>query len=716
MSEILNLSRRGFLKISAAVGGGLLVGFQLPGCERNSKQTALESEAPTRFTPNAWLKIARDDMVTVMVGSSEMGQGVMTAIPMLVAEELEADWSKVHAQQAPADPAYTNPLIGQQLTGGSTTVRAFWTPVREAGATARELLISAAAQTWGVKEARCRAENGVVLHSDSDRRLSYGALADQAATLPVPKAVFLKDPKEFRLLGKSMPRLDTPAKVNGSAQFGQDVRLEGMLVATVARCPVFGGKVVSFDAGAAKAVPGVRHVVRIDAGVAVVADGFWPAKLGRDLLKVEWDEGAHAQLDSASIRARFATAAAKEGVTARNEGDAVKVLKADAKKLEAVYEVPYLAHACMEPMNCTAHVRKDGCDIWVPTQAQAGVQKTAARITGLPAESIRVHTTFLGGGFGRRSEQDFVAEAVQVSKAVGSAVQVMWTREDDTRHDYYRPATYNRLSATLGKNGLPSAWTHHIVGPSIMARVFPSRVKEGIDPTSVEGASNLPYAIPNIRVTYTLDDPGVPVGFWRSVGSSQNAFITECFLDELAARAQIDPYQYRRKLLAGHARHLGVLDLAADKAGWTRPLPKGRYRGIALAESFGAFVAQVAEISFVQGALRVHRVVCAVDCGLVVNPDTVEAQMQSAIVYGLTAALKGEITIRKGRVEQGNFNDYPLLRMQEMPLIEVHRVPSTEPPGGVGEPGTPPIAPAVANAVFAATGKPVRRLPIRLTT
>lgn len=715
MAELLNISRRGFLKISAAMGGGLLVGFQLPGCEPKTK-TASESKVPARFKPNAWLRIASDDTVTVMVGSSEMGQGVMTAIPMLVAEELEADWSKVRAQQAPADLAYTNPLIGQQLTGGSTTVRAFWTPVREAGAAARELLISAAAQTWGVKEDRCRAENGVVLHRDSDRRLSYGALADKAATLPVPKAVFLKDPKEFRLLGKSMARLDTPAKVNGSARFGQDVRLEGMLVATVARCPVFGGNVVSFDAGAAKAVPGVRHVVQIDAGVAVVADGFWPAKLGRDLLKVEWNEGALADLDSASIRARFVTAAAKEGVTARNEGDAVKALKADAKRIEAVYEVPYLAHACMEPMNCTAHVRKDGCDIWVPTQAQAGVQKTAARITGLPAESIRVHTTFLGGGFGRRSEQDFVAEAVQVSKAVGSAVQVMWTREDDTRHDYYRPATYNRLAASLGKDGLPRAWTHHIVGPSIMTRVFPGSVKEGIDPTSVEGAANLPYAIPNIRVTYTLDDPGVPVGFWRSVGSSQNAFITECFLDELAARAHIDPYQYRRKLLAGHARHLGVLDLAADKAGWTRPLPKDRYRGIALAESFGGFVAQVAEISFVQGALRVHRVVCAVDCGMVVNPDTVEAQMQSAIVYGLTAALKGEITIRKGRVEQGNFNDYPLLRLQEMPLIEVHRVPSTEPPGGVGEPGTPPIAPAVANAVFAATGKPVRRLPIRRTT
>jgi isoquinoline 1-oxidoreductase beta subunit len=712
MDEIVNAGRRSFLKISAATGGGLLVGFQLPGYARNT-ETASATQAG--FHPNAWLSIALDGTVTVMVGSSEMGQGVMTAIPMLVAEELEADWSKIRARPAPADPAYTNPLIGQQLTGGSTTVRAFWTPVREAGAAARELLISAAAQTWGVKTNRCRAENGAVLHLDSDRRLTYGALADKAATLPVPATVFLKDPKEFRLLGKPMARLDTPSKVNGSAQFGQDVRLAGMLVATVARCPVFGGKLVSFDASATLSVPGVRHVVRIDAGVAVVADGFWAAKQGREQLKMKWDEGVHAQLNSASIRQRFKAAASKEGVIARNEGDAVKALQGAVKKLEAEYEVPYLAHACMEPMNCTAHVRKDGCDIWVPTQAQTGVQNTAARITGLPLTSIQVHTTLLGGGFGRRSEQDFVAEAVQVSKAVAAPVQVMWTREDDTRHDYYRPATYNRLSASLGKDGLPNAWTHHIVGPSIMTRVFPGRVKNGIDPTSVEGAANLPYAIPNLRVTYTQDDPGVPVGFWRSVGSSQNAFVTECFLDELAARARIDPYQYRRKLLTGLARPLGVLDLAAEKSGWTRPLPKGRYRGIALAESFGTYVAQVAEISLEQGMPRVHRVICAVDCGMVVNPDTVTAQMQSAIVYGLTAALKGEIIIEKGRVVQGNFNDYPLLRMHEMPQIEVYNVPSAEAPGGVGEPGTPPIAPAVANALFAATGKPVRRLPIRQT-
>jgi isoquinoline 1-oxidoreductase beta subunit len=713
MEEVIDQGRRTALKIGAAVGGGLLVGFQLPGCKR---QIPLEKRSGEVLQPNAWLRIGTDDSVTIMVGSSEMGQGVMTAIPMLVAEELEADWSKVRAESAPALAAYTNPLIGQQLTGGSTTVRAFWTPVREAGAVARELLIGAAAQTWGVAADRCWAENGSVRHKDSDRRLSFGALAPKAATLPVPTAVILKDPNEFRLLGKATPRLDVPDKVDGSAIFGQDVRVEGMLIATVLRSPTFGGRVVKFDATAARAVKGVQHVVQISSGVAVVARGFWSALKARDLLKVEWDIGASGHLDSAGIQARLAQAAAKSGIVVRTEGDALaQVTAAGGAALSAVYEVPYLAHACMEPMNCTAHVRRDSCDVWVPTQAQTGVQRTAARITGLAPEVIKVHTTMLGGGFGRRSEQDFVAEAVELSKAIQAPVKVLWTREDDMRHDFYRPATYNRLSAVLGKDGLPVAWMHHIVGPSIMSRVFPTMVKDGIDRTSVEGAANLPYAIPHLRVSYVMDDPGVPVGFWRSVGSSQNAFITECFVDELAAHAHADPYQYRRKLLHAQPRHLRVLDLAAERAGWGHPLAAGRSRGIAIAESFGTYVAQVAEVSVSHTSIRVHRVVCAVDCGMIVNPDTVEAQMQSAIVYGLTAALTGEITLKDGQVEQGNFDSYPLLRMHEMPQVEVYRVASTEPPGGVGEPGTPPIAPAVANAVYAATGKAVRRLPIRIS-
>ncbi|MBS1246353.1 MAG: aerobic-type carbon monoxide dehydrogenase, large subunit CoxL/CutL-like protein [Proteobacteria bacterium] len=710
LSESIDQERRRFLKVSAVAGGGLLIGFHLPLANRAGAAEAAGKD----FAPNAWIRIDANDTVTLRVASSEMGQGVYTAIPMLLAEELECDWARIKVEMAPADKAYTNPLIGQQLTGGSTAVRAFWTPLRQAGAVGRELLTRAAAETWKVKIDECRAENGVVLHKTSQRKARYGELAAKAATLPVPTEVFLKEPGEFKLIGKSTPRLDTPLKVNGSAVFGMDVKLPGLLTAVVARCPVFGGKPKKFDATKAKSVPGVRQVLSIHSGIAVVADSFWAAKLGRDALVVEWDEGATAKLDSAAIRQQLEQALKKKGVNARNIGDAAKALKAAAKRIEAVYEAPYLAHACMEPMNCTVVVKKDSCDLWVPTQNQSGTQFVAAQITGLPPEKVKVHTTFLGGGFGRRSEQDFVAEAVQLAMATGAPVKLMWTREDDMHHDYYRPATLNRLSAALDKDGMPLAWRHDIAGGSIFSRVFPASIKNGIDNTSVEGAANLPYAIPNLQVTWVMENGVVPLGFWRSVGSSQNAYITECFLDEVAAAAGKDPYEFRRALLAKHPRHLGVLELAAQKAGWGTPLPAGRTRGIAVAEAFGSYCAQVAEVSVERGQVRVLRVVCAIDCGMVVNPDTVVAQMESGIVYGLTAALKGEITIKNGRVEQGNFNDYPLLRLDEMPEIEVHIVKSAEHPGGVGEPGTPPIAPAVANAVFAATGKPVRKLPIRV--
>ncbi len=709
-SEVIHRERRRFLKVGALAGGGLFVGFHLPLASRAGAAVAAAAE----FVPNAWIRIAADDTVTLRVASSEMGQGVHTAIPMLLAEELECDWARIKVEMAPADKAYTNPLIGQQLTGGSTAVRAYWTPLRQAGAAARDLLIRAAAQNWKVKAEECRAENGVVLHKPSQRQARYGELAAMAATLPVTAALFLKEPAEFKLIGKSTARLDTPPKVNGSAVFGMDVKLPNLLVAVVVRCPVFGGQLRKFDAAATRAVPGVKQVVAVHSGVAVVANDFWAAQRGRAALLVTWDEGAHAKLNSTAIRQRLERALKKKGVTARAEGDSSKVLSNAATRIEAVYEAPYAAHACMEPMNCTALVKKDSCELWVPTQAQTGAQFVAMQITGLPAEKVKVNTTFLGGGFGRRAEQDFVAEAVQLAMAMGAPVKLMWTREDDMRHDYYRPATLNRLSAALDKDGMPLAWRHEIAGPSIMARVFPGAIKKDIDNTSVEGAANLPYAIPNLHVSWAMENGVVPVGFWRSVGSSQNAYITECFLDELAAAAGKDPYEYRRVLLAKHPRHLGALELAAQKAGWGTPLPAGRSRGIAVAEAFGSFCAQVAEVSVEQGQVRVHRVVCAIDCGQVVNPDTVVAQMESGIVYGLTAALKGEITVKNGRVEQGNFNDYPLLRFDEMPEIEVHIVKSTENPGGVGEPGTPPIAPAVANAVFAATGKPVRRLPIRI--
>ncbi len=708
--EVINTRRRGFLKAGAVAGGGLLIGFHLPLALRAGEAGAAANE----FVPNAWIRIDADDTVTLRVASSEMGQGVFTAIPMMLAEELECDWTRIKVEMAPAEKAYANPIIGMQLTGGSTTVRAFWVPLRQAGAAGRELLIRAAAQTWKVKEDQCRAENGFVLHKTSKRKASFGELAARAATLPVPTEVILKEPGEFKLIGKTTPRLDTPLKVNGSAVFGMDVKLPGLLTAVVARCPVFGGKQKKFDATSAKSIPGVRQVLSIHSGIAVVADSFWAAKLARDALVVEWDEGANSKLSSAAIRAQLERALKKKSVSARNDGDADKALKAAGKRIEAVYETPYLAHACMEPMNCTAVVKKDGCELWVPTQNQTGAQLVASQITGLPPGKVKVNTTFLGGGFGRRSEQDFVAEAVQLAMATGAPVKLIWTREDDMHHDYYRPATLNRLSAALDKEGMPVAWWHEIAGGSIFSRVFPNSIKNGIDNTSVEGAANLPYAIPNLQVTWAMENGVVPVGFWRSVGSSQNAYITECFLDELAAATGKDPYAYRRVLLAKHPRHLGVLDLAAKKAGWGMPLPAGRTRGIAVAEAFGSYCAQVAEVSVQGGQVRVQRVVCAIDCGMVVNPDTVVAQMESGIVYGLTAALKGEITIKNGRVEQGNFNDYPLLRFDEMPDIEVHIVKSSENPGGVGEPGTPPIAPAVVNAVFAATGKPVRKLPIRL--
>ncbi len=711
MNEIIKISRRTFLKTGAAIGGGLALGFTFP-------LTNSEAEAATKksalFAPNAWLRIGTDGKVTVMLHKSEMGQGIMTSLPMLVAEELDADWTKVRAEFAPADPAYVSLPMGEQMTGGSSAIRRSWEMLRKAGATARQMLIAAAAQTWDVAADTCRTENGEVIHQPSGRRLSYGALASKAAKLPVPTEVTLKEAKDFRILGTKVARLDTPAKVNGSAVFGIDVQVPDMLIARVLRCPVFGGKVARFDATKAKTIPGVRHVVQIESGIAVVANGYWPAKLGLEALDVQWDEGALAELSSSNITAMYKQSAEQAGLVVRSDGEATRTLEGAAKKLEAVYEVPYLAHAAMEPMNCTAHVRKDGCDIWVPTQGQTRTQQTAAKITGLRPEAIKVHTTLLGGGFGRRYEQDFVADAVQISQAIGKPVKVMWSREDDMQHDFYRPTTYNRLAAGLDAQGMPIAWTHRIVGPSIMSRLWPHLVQNGKDFTSIEGAANVPYAIPHSQVDYVMKETGIPVGPWRSVGSSQNAFITECFLDEIAVAGGKDPYELRRQLLTNAARHKAVLELAASKAGWGRPLPEGRFRGIAVHESFGSYVAEVAEVAVASdGNVRVHRVVCAVDCGMVVNPNTVEAQMEGAIVYGLTAALKGAITIDKGRVQQSNFHDYQMLRMNEMPVIEVHILPSAEAPGGVGEPGVPPLAPAVANAVFAATGKRIRQLPIR---
>jgi isoquinoline 1-oxidoreductase beta subunit len=685
----------------------LVIGFHLPAGGRRGMAY------PGLFAPNAWLRIHPDESVLVIVDRSEMGQGVTTSLPMLLAEELEADWSKIRIESAPADKAYINPMFGMQGTGGSTSVRAAYTPLRKAGAAAREMLVTAAAETWGVDQSECHAEKGAVIHAPSKRRLTYGKLAAKAATVPLPHDVPLKDPKDWKILGTRVPRLDTPPKVNGAAEFGIDVKTPGLLVGVVARSPVFGGTVKSFDATKAKAVPGVRQVVRISTGVAVVGDGYWPAKKGRDALDITWDEGPNAGVSSATISQLFAQRAGQEGAIARHDGDTQAALQLATFKVEAVYELPFLAHATMEPMNCTAHVRAGSVDIWAPTQFQTGAQGLGAGIGGVPPEKVNVHTTYLGGGFGRRFELDFIKEALEASKATGAPVKLIWSREDDIRNAQYRPASYHRFQAGLDAGGQPVAWMHRIVAPSIMARVFPDTVKNGLDGEAVEGGVGMPYAVPNVHVDYVLTDTGIPVGFWRSVNNSFNAFAVETFIDELAHAAKKDPYEYRRDLLGKAPRHLGVLNLAATKAGWGTPLPAGRARGIAVFKSFDTHVAEVAEVSVdSDGVPHVHRVVCAVDCGPVVNPGIVEAQMQSAIVFGLTAALWGEITIDKGQVQQSNFHDYRMLRLAEMPVVEVYIVPSTDSQGGVGEPGTPPIAPAVCNAIFALNGKRIRKLPI----
>ena len=711
MSPTTTLPRREFLKKGAAGSGALVIGFYLPG-----KFEALAGKPPAEPTPlNAWVRIAPDNTVTLIIDKSEMGTGVTTSLPMLLAEELDFDWKKVKFEFAPAAPEYFNPIFGLQGTGGSTSVRASWGPLTKAGAAAREMLIATAAKRWSVEPSACHVDNGAVIHTASGKRLTYGALAAEAAKLPVPPNPKLKDPKNYKYIGKPIKRLDTPVKTNGKAEFGIDVRLPKMQHAVVARCPVFGGKVKSFDATKAKTVRGVKQVLQISSGIAVLADNTWSAMEGRRALQIEWDEGANAAVSSDSIRKLYEESAEKTGAIARKDGDVDAALASAAKKVEAVYEVPFLAHATMEPMNCAADVRADGCDIYAPTQFQTFSQNTGAKITGLKPEQVRIHTTYLGGGFGRRAEQDFITEAVELSKAVGAPVQVTWSREDDMQHDFYRPAAYTKLTGGLDADGSPVAWKCRVVSPSIMSRFFPGSVKNGLDNSSVEGIVDSKYAIPNFFCDYVLTETGVPVGFWRSVGNSQNGYITECFIEELAKAAGKDPFEFRRKLLEKAPRHRGVLELAADKAGWGKPLPAGQTRGIAVVESFGSFVAEVAEVSFNKnsGQVKVHRVVCAVDCGRHVNPDIVAAQMESGIVYGLTAALKGQITIDKGRVAQSNFNDYEMLRLNEMPKVEVHIVPSNEAPGGCGEPGTPPIAPAVCNAIFATTGKPIRRLPIR---
>jgi isoquinoline 1-oxidoreductase beta subunit len=704
-----SLDRRSFLKVSAAAGGGLVIGNFLP--RLTGESDALEAAGV--LEPNVWVKIGADNTVTLTLTMLEMGQGVMTSMPMLVAEELDLDWSTIKTEWAPADPKYGNPNFGgQQLTAGSNSVRGMWKVLRESGAAARMMLISAAAQTWNVAEGSLTTDKGEVIHAATRRRLKYGALVDKAAALPVPKTIALKDPNTFKVLGQSFPRLDIPEKVNGSAVFGLDVKRPGMLVARVVKCPVFGGKVASVNADKAKAVPGVRHVATISSGVAVIADNYWAASKGALALDVKWNEGPLSTLTSAGISKQYAQLAEQPGKVARNDGDVAAALKSGSKSFERVFEVPFLAHACMEPMNCTADVRADRCDVWVPTQGQTASQQAAMAASGLPADKVHIFTTYLGGGFGRRGEGDFVTDAVEASKAAGAPVKVVWTREDDIQHDYYRPATYVRMWGAVNGPRKPAAFMMRMVQQSLMKRIG-GLPPNGVDFISLDGAANLPYDIPNVKIEYIEHDPGIPFGFWRSVGASVNGFVVEAFIDEIAAASGEDPFEFRRRLLNKHPRHKAVLELVAEKSGWGKPLSSGHFRGIALMECFGSIVGQVAEVSVSNGNVKIHKMWCAVDTGWVINPDTIKAQMEGGTIYGLTAALKGDITIQNGRVVQKHFNDYQMLRHNDAPEVETHIVASTEVPGGIGEPSTAVAAGALVNAIAAATGKRIYRLPIR---
>ncbi|AXV84000.1 xanthine dehydrogenase family protein molybdopterin-binding subunit [Ralstonia solanacearum] len=726
MPRIENASRRNFLngamgltlaiylpRVGAAAGPGVPAGAATPALQR--------------FEPNAFVRIGADNVVTVISKHIEMGQGTYTGLATIVAEELDAAWSQVRVEGAPADAKrYNNVLFGPfQGTGGSTSIANSWEQLRKAGATARAMLVSAAARQWNVPAEEIRIDDGVVSHTRGKHKATLGQLARGAAHLPVPTDVKLKDPKDFKLIGKHVPRKDSAEKVNGKARFTQDVHLPGMLTAMVAHAPRFGAKVKSFNAAPAKAVPGVVEVVQIPTGVAVVAKDTWSARKGRDALQVEWDESAAFKLSSDAIFARYHELAKTPGAVARKEGNADAVFAQPARVLRAAYDFPYLAHASMEPMNCVVQLGKNACEIWNGEQFQSIDQAAVATLLGFKPEQVTLHMLYAGGSFGRRASKDadYVLEAVNIAKAIDgrAPIKLVWTREDDMRGGYYRPAFHHTLEAALDTLGRPVGWRHRLVGQSILANtVFGSMVKDGIDPVSVEGAANLPYEIPALHVDlHTPNDIPVPTHWWRSVGSTHTAYSTETFIDELAAAAGQDPVAYRLALLGKHPRHAGVLKLAAEKAGWAQPLTQDasgakRARGVAVHESFGTFVAEVAEVTVKpDGSFSVDRVVCAVDCGIVVNPDVVRAQVEGGVGFALSAALHGAITLKDGVVEQSNFHDYAPIRINEMPKVEVHIVPSAEKPTGIGEPGVPPLAPAVANAIAAATGKRVRSLPIR---
>ena len=706
------ISRRRFLQSSAALTGGLVISFYLP----KGGRALAQAPQPPKIPPNAFLRIGKDGSITVVVKHLEFGQGVTTSLPMILCEELECDWTKVRYELAPAGAEFAHTMFGMQMTGGSSSVPESFDQMRTAGAQARTMLMQAAASQWKVKPSEVHAEKGFIL-GPGGKKLSYGQLADAAGRLPVPENVALKDPKDFKLIGTPTRRIDSSEKIEGKAKFGLDMKLDKLHTAVVAHAPVFGATLAGFGAAKVKEVKGVTHVVELPdgRGVAIVATNFWSAKKGRDALELEWDMGPNAKLSSPELVRSFSETAKTPGRLAKKAANA-DAMKSAARTIVAEYQVPFLAHAPMEPLNCTVEVRNDGAELWVGSQFQGVDQGAAARVLGLKPEQVKLNTMLAGGGFGRRANpvSDYVVEACQIARKVSVPVKVVWTREDDIRGGFYRPMYVHRVEVGLDAQGKVVAWNHTIVGPSIVAGTpFEGMmVKEGIDPTSTEGVADSPYDIPNMQVMLHTVNTGVPVLWWRSVGNSHTAFVMETMMDDIAAASGKDPLQLRRELLAKQPRVLNTLNLAASKAGWGSALPKGRARGIAVHESFGSVCAQVAEVSLEGNDIRVHRVVAAFDCGLVVNPLTVEAQVQSAISYGLSAALFSEITLKDGRVEQSNFHDYRVLRMNEMPQVEVHIATGGDKPTGVGEPGVPPVAPAVANALFALTGKRVRALPL----
>ncbi len=718
MSTTTNVSRRNFLKTGAVLSSGLLISFTVPGAKKLGAATSMVGpQSGAAFAPNAYLHITADNEVLVYLAHAEMGQGIWTTLSMMIADELDVDVNKMTVQHGDAWKPYQHTAFGIQITGGSSTTWSEFDRYRKAGATARALLVQAAAQKFGVSPSECKTENGMV--TAGDKSATYGELATAAGALPAPGEVPLKDPKDWKYIGKGVKRLDTPAKINGTAKFGMDMQFPGMLTAVVLHAPVFGAKVKTVDAAKAKSIPGVKQVVQIPGGVAVLADNYWAAKKGRAALKVDWDLGSGVKVDSAAMLAQYKQLAKTPGTPAGKEGNVDSAMSKAVKTVEAEYVFPYLAHAPMEPLNVTIQLKGNQCEIWTGTQMPGIDQEAAAKVLGLKPEQVRVNTVFLGGGFGRRATpaSDFVKEAAEIIKASGKPlVKMVWSREDDVKGGFYRPMFLHKITAGLNAEGMPVAWKHTIVGQSIMeGTFFAGMIKDGIDGASVEGVVDSPYmgAIPDRLITLHSPKNEVPVLWWRSVGHTHTAMAMEGMIDELAQAAGKDQLAYRQELLKSHPRHLAALNLAAEKAGWGKPLPEGRFRGIAVHESFLSYVAQVAEISLnSDGTIKVHRVVSAIDCGLAVNPDGVKAQIESGINYGLSAALLGEISLEKGRVKQGNFNDYVVARMFDTPAeIEVYIVKSDGKMGGVGEPGVPPVAPAIANAYFNATGRRLRQLP-----